>query len=560
MTEPTAGAGRSPGSSGSQHTPGTDRSPGGSGSRQTPGSAAPGNTAPGNTAPGTAAPGTEGCVLVLRDIRKVYGATVAVESLTLGLDPATVHAVVGENGAGKSTAAQIAAGVIQPTRGHVEFEGRQVGFGSARDAEALGIVFIPQELQLYDSLSVAENLYVGRNRPRGRGRLVAGHQMRRRAADQLARLGVTIDPADRVQRLTHGNRQLVAIARALMLDARVLIMDEPTASLDDWEAQRLLSVVSVLRASGVAVLYVSHRLPEILQIADIVTVMRDGRAVKSGPRAQFDETALVTNMLGRPLATVTRRQSHASDDIAFAAAGLTRAGVFESIDLEVRCGEVVGMAGLIGSGRSEFAQAAIGRDKLTGGRIRVAGTEVRIRGVRQAVRLGVGYVPEERQAQGLFLPMSSKHNVSMAALRRIQAWGLVSARRERSYVEDALARLRIRGEIDAPVSTLSGGTQQKVLLGRWLAVQPRVLILDEPTRGIDVGTRFEIYRIIEQLTKTGVAILLISSDIQELLALSDRVLVMRAGRLAGEFAGDQLTEMNIGAAALGAAHSPGGQQ
>jgi rhamnose transport system ATP-binding protein len=507
---------------------------------------------------GNADPVTENCVLALRGVRKVYGATVAVESLTLRLAPSSVHAVVGENGAGKSTAAQIAAGVAAPTRGHVEFEGRRVVFGSARDAEALGIVFIPQELQLYESLSVAENLYVGRARPRRRGAFIAGQAMRRRAADQLARLGVTIDPADRVRQLSHGNRQLVAIARALMLDARVLIMDEPTASLDDWEAQRLLSVVSVLRSSGVAILYVSHRLPEILQIADVVTVMRDGRVVTSGPRAKFDETALVTSMLGRPLAAVTRRQSHAADQVAFATAGLTRAGVFESVDLEVRAGEVVGLAGLIGSGRSEFAQAAIGRDKLTGGTIRVAGVEVRIRGVRQAVRLGVGYVPEERQAQGLFLSLSSKHNVSMAALRTIQSWGLVSARRERDYVEGALARLRIKGEIDAPVSTLSGGTQQKVLLGRWLAVQPRVLILDEPTRGIDVGTRFEIYRIIEQLTESGVAILLISSDIQEVLALSDRVLVMRGGRLVGEFSGDTLTEMDIGAAALGAAHGNGG--
>jgi ABC-type sugar transport system ATPase subunit len=499
----------------------------------------------------------EDYVLALRGVQKVYGVTVAVRSLTLGFAASAVHAVVGENGAGKSTAAQIAAGVVQPSEGHVEFEGHPVTFGSARDAEALGIVLIPQELQLYESLSVAENLYVGRARPRARG-LVAGTVMRRRAAKQLDQLGVSIDPAAPVRRLTHGNRQLVAIARALMLDARVLIMDEPTASLDDWEAQRLLSVVSRLRDSGVAVMYVSHRLPEILQIADFVTVMRDGQAVASGPRTAFDETALVTNMLGRPLAALADHVSRAVDDVAFATAGLTRRGAFESIDLEIRRGEVVGMAGLVGSGRSEFAQTVIGRDKLTAGRIMVAGAEVRIRGVRQAVQLGVGYVPEERQAQGLFLSMSSKHNVSMAALRRIQAWGLISTRRERDYAESALARLRVKGEIDAPVSTLSGGTQQKVLLGRWLALQPRVLILDEPTRGIDVGTRFEIYRIIEQLTESGVAILIISSDIQELLAVSDRVLVMRAGRLVGEFSGDQLTEMAIGAAALGAAHAHDG--
>lgn len=500
------------------------------------------------------------CVLALRGVRKVYGATVAVDGLTLAVAPSTVHAIVGENGAGKSTAAQIAAGVVHPTEGHVEFEGRQVAFSSAREAEALGIVFIPQELQLYDSLSVAENLYVGRPRPRGRGPFVAGPRMRQRAHEQLARLGVTIDPADHVENLSHGNRQLVAIARALMLDARVLIMDEPTASLDEWEAERLLGVVSVLRAAGVAVLYVSHRLPEVLDIADLVTVMRDGRRVRSGSRAEFDEASLITSMLGRTLAARVERDSCVRDEVAFATEGLTRAGEFGPVDLEIRCGEVVGMAGLIGSGRSEFAQAAIGLRKLDSGSVRVSGTRARLRSVREAVALGIGYVPEERQAQGLFLPLSIKGNVSMGALRRIQAWGLVSARREDSYVERALTRLQVKGRVQAPVSTLSGGNQQKVLLGRWLALQPRVLILDEPTRGIDVGTRFEIYRIIEQLTESGVAILLISSDIQELLALSDRVVVMRAGQMVAEFAGDELTEMNIGAAALGAGGEHGGQR
>jgi ABC-type sugar transport system ATPase subunit len=499
-------------------------------------------------------------VLALRGIRKVYGATVAVDQLTLSLAPSQVHAVVGENGAGKSTAAQIAAGVVRPTAGQVEFEGSSVTFSSARDAEALGIVFIPQELQLYESLSVAENLYVGRPRPRARGLFVAGHSMRRRAREQLARLGVTIDPATRVQQLTHGNRQLVAIGRALMLDARVLIMDEPTASLDEWEAQRLLGVVSVLRSSGVAVLYVSHRLPEILQIADVVSVMRDGRLVRSGPRAEFDEAALITSMLGRPLVRQAGRRAAPRDEVAFQATGLTRADSFGPIDLELRRGEIVGMAGLIGSGRSEFAQAVIGRDKATSGTIRVSGAQVRIRSVQQAVRLGIGYVPEERQAQGLFASLSSKSNVSMGALGQIQNWGMVSPARENRFVRDALARLNVKGDINAPVSTLSGGTQQKVLLGRWLALQPRVLILDEPTRGIDVGTRFEIYQIIEQLTDSGVAVLLISSDMQELLALSDRVVVMRAGRLVGEFSGSDLTEMNIGAAALGAGTSHGWPQ
>jgi ABC-type sugar transport system ATPase subunit len=508
------------------------------------------------TGSGAAVLGSGACILGLRGVRKVYGATVAVDGLTVSVAPSTVHAIVGENGAGKSTAAQIAAGVVQPTEGHVEFEGRPVAFGSARDAEALGIVLIPQELQLYESLSVAENLYVGRARPRTHGVFVAARTMRRRAAAQLARLGVEIDPSARVQELSHGNRQLVAIARALVLDARVLVMDEPTASLDEWEAGRLLGVVAALRAAGVAVFYVSHRLPEVLRIADVVTVMRDGRAVAGGPRREFDEAALVTHMLGRPLARMTRRASRTLGDVVFETRGLSRSGVFGSVDLSVRAGEVVGMAGLIGSGRSEFARAVFGQERPSAGTIRVGGRPVRVRNVRHAIGLGVGYVPEERQSQGLFLTLSSRDNVSMAALDRIQVCGVVSPSRERRHVERALAPLRIKGALDAPVATLSGGTQQKVLLGRWLALQPRVLILDEPTRGIDVGTRAEIYRLVEQLTDDGVAVLLISSDIQELLKLCDRVLVMRAGRVVAEFAGDELTEMNIGAAALGAARAP----
>jgi rhamnose transport system ATP-binding protein len=496
-------------------------------------------------------------VLALRQIRKVYGATIAVHDLTLELRPGEVHAVIGENGAGKSTAAQIAAGVAQPTSGQVEADGRLVRFSSARQAEALGVVFIPQELQLYDSLSVAENLYVGRSRPRSRSAMIGGREMTRHAAEALGRLGVDIDPSRPLHEFNHGSRQLVAIARVLMLDARVLIMDEPTASLDEWEAQRLLSVVAMLRESGVAVMYVSHRMPEILQIADQVTVMRDGRAVASGPRADFDEASLVTHMIGRSLAKLTRRGRKARDDVAFATKGLSRTGAFADIDLEVRAGEIVGMAGLVGSGRSEFAQAAFGRDRITSGSICVDGRAVRIRTVRQAIALGIGYVPEERQAQGLFAALSTATNVSMPALSRLQAFGLLSRRRENSYAADALAPLRIRARVSAQVGMLSGGTQQKVLLGRWLALNPRILILDEPTRGIDVGTRFEIYKIVDQLTDAGVAILLISSDIQELLQVSDRVLVMRGGRLVAEFDGDDLTEMNIGAAALGASPAPG---
>jgi rhamnose transport system ATP-binding protein len=334
-------------------------------------------------------------------------------------------------------------------------------------------------------------------------------------------------------------------------------MDEPTASLDEWEAQRLLGVVAALRTEGVGVIYVSHRMPEILQIADVITVMRDGRAVAHGPSAQFDETTLVTNMLGRSLARLAKRESRARSEVAISARGFSRHGKFAGIDLEVRAGEVVGMAGLVGSGRSEFAQSVFGHSKRDSGTLAVSGSPVSIRSVRQAIALGVGYVPEERQSQGLFLSLSSKRNVSVAALRRIQTSGVVSKGAEDVYVTRALKSLQIKNSIELPVETLSGGNQQKILLGRWLALEPRVLILDEPTRGIDVGTRAEIYRLIDDLTKDGIAILLISSDLQELLQLSDRVVVMRNGSLVAEFSGDDLTEINIGGAALGAPATPG---
>jgi ABC-type sugar transport system ATPase subunit len=490
-------------------------------------------------------------------VSKRFGATRAVDGLDLELRAGTVHALVGENGAGKSTAAQIAAGVLQPSEGGLEYLGEPVVFGSPRDAEAAGVLLIPQELQLYDSLGVAENLFVGRRRPRNRLGLVSAGEMSRRAAAVLGRLGLTTDPSARVETLSPGTRQLVAIARALVLDAKVLIMDEPTAALDEWEARRLLTVVAGLRRAGVAVLYVSHRLHEVAEVADRITVMRDGAPVAAADPAELDEATLIRHMVGRPVSLLARNTSRASDRVRLRTVGLSRAGSFHDVSVEVRAGEVVGMAGLIGSGRSEFAQAVFGITRPTSGEVWVDGKPVRAGGVRHAVAAGIGYMPEERQSQGLFGPLSVGHNVSLPVLgqvRRPGAWpALVAAGRERRLAERVLAPLRLRGRVADPVASLSGGNQQKVLLARWLAVDPRVLVLDEPTRGIDVGARAEIYRRIDELAAAGVAILVISSDTQELLLLCDRILVMRTGAVVAEFTGDEATELAIGRAALGAA-------
>jgi ABC-type sugar transport system ATPase subunit len=495
-------------------------------------------------------------VLTLRDIRRTYGATVAVSDLSLDLSVGQVHAIVGENGAGKSTVAQIAAGVVQPSSGQVRFQEQTAGFRSAREAEAHGVVLIPQELQLYESLSVAENLYVGRDRPRGAFGVVRTGEMRRRARQIFDRLGVRIDPSEPLESLSPASRQVVAIARALVLDARVLIMDEPTAALDEWEAQRLLRVVRDLRATGVAVLYVSHRLNEVMQIADLITVMRDGQVVITGPARQFNEATLVRHMLGRSIEQFARKIVPVKKGVALETSHLTRAGFFTDVNMQLRYGEVLGIAGLVGSGRSAFAQTLFGFAKPTSGTVSIDGNPVRSNSIRRIVAAGLGYVPEERQSQGLFMPLSVRDNVSLPALERFRRAGLISRSKEHTFVERALARFQLRGTLDDPVSSLSGGNQQKVLLARWLALTPKVLILDEPTHGIDMGVRTEIYRLIDQLIGDGIAVLLISSEIEELLVLADRVAVMREGALVAEFAGDELTALNIGSAALGSSSEP----
>lgn len=495
--------------------------------------------------------------LALVGVDRVFGATHAVRSLDLELHAGTIHALVGENGAGKSTAGKIAAGVLQPSSGRVEVGGRPRHYRSARDGEADGVVFVPQELLLYDSLSVEDNMFAGRRRPRTAAGTLARAAMRRDVDDALARLGLDLDRRAVVGRLSPGMKQMVTIARALINEVEVLVLDEPTAALDEWEAQRLLDVVQGLRRQGVAILYVSHRLHEVMAVADTVSVLRDGSLVRSAPASELDRDTLVRHMLGREVLARARTESRASDNVVLATRGLCRSGEFEDISLEVHRGEVVGVAGIVGAGRSELGQAICGISRPTGGEVLIRGEGVRLSGVRDASRKGVAYVPEERQSQGLFMALSVEDNVAMSSLGRLGPPGTVLPGRVRALAARALSGLALRGRLDDQVGSLSGGNQQKVLLAKWLATEPEVLVLDEPTRGIDVGARSEIYAIIDELTARGCGVLLISSDLQELLLLSDRILVMREGRLVADYSGAAMTESAVGRAALGVAGQDG---
>ncbi len=500
--------------------------------------------------------GTPLCAAV--EVTKRFGGVVAIEGVSLDLHAGEVHALVGENGAGKTTLMNVMHGLFQPDEGHVEMDGQPVVVRTPHDAETLGIAMIPQELELFPDLSIADNLFVGRRRPRGRLGLYDSAALRAAALEAFASLGVRVDVRAPVRHASFATRQLTSIARALLGNARVVIMDEPTAALTDREAERLFDVIAGLQKRGVGVVYISHRLKEIERIASRVTVMRDGRHVATRAPTDLSTDEMVRLMVGRPLAHLFARDHTPSTTVALQARGLTRAGEFADVSFSIHTGEVVGLAGLIGAGRTELAQTIVGLRTLDRGEIEVQGRQTRIKDPRRALEDGIAYVPEERRSQGLLLPLSTEHNISLAALRDISPRGLVDRSRERRMATELSAKLDIRGgQVTAPVVRLSGGNQQKVLLAKALALEPQILLLDEPTRGVDIGAKAEIYRLIDELARQGKAVLLISSELDEVLAMSDRILVMCEGRLAATFDHSDATPEKVAAAAAGLSATPG---
>ncbi|MEZ0071976.1 sugar ABC transporter ATP-binding protein [Planotetraspora sp. GP83] len=488
-------------------------------------------------------------------ISKRFAGVRALRDVTLDFPAGQVTALMGENGAGKSTLIKIINGDYIPDEGRITLDGEPVNLHTPADARRLGIRVIAQEPEIIPHVSVAENVYAG-SLPHRSGlltrRVLDRTALRERMRDDLVRLGFerALDPDALGSSLTAAQRQLVEILRAMTTDAKVIAFDEPTSSLGEHEVDALFGLIRRLREQGLAIVYVSHRLQEIFRLADRIAVLRDGALVGVRPVAETDEGELVRMMVGRDLSAMFAREQAATDEVVLDVRGVTTDDV-RDISLQVRAGEVVALAGLVGAGRSELAGALVGDLPIRDGQVLVEGRQLRLRQPQDAVRAGIGYAPEERKAQALFLSRSVRDNTTLAVLDRLRRFRFVRRSEERRVAQEYVERLRVRTpSIEHEVRKLSGGNQQKVVLARWLARRPKVLILDEPTRGIDVGAKAEIYHIIADLARTGVAILVISSELPEVLGLADRIVVMQNGRVTGELTRETASEEAVLALAM----------
>ena len=489
-------------------------------------------------------------LLELREIDKRFPGVHALKQARFDVRRGEVHALIGENGAGKSTMIKIISGVYQPDDGALLLDGGRVEFSNPREAHLAGIATIYQELGLYPELSVAENIFMGHapGKKRFGFQTIDWEAMETQAEALLAELNIhNLDVGAKVGALNVGNRQRVEIAKALSLDAQILIMDEPTAALTESDVEQLFSIVRLLRERGVSIIYISHRLNEVFELADRVTVLRDGEYIGTHNVADTDEAELISMMVGRTIENLFPKQTAEIGDVVLEARNLNRPPLTRDISFSVRAGEIVGLAGLVGSGRSETAQVIFGVLPAESGEILLKGEPVKISRPSEAVDHGIGYVPEDRGHQGLIREMTIRENTSMAVLESVSNKTFISRAKERLLANQSIEQLSIRATgPDQTANKLSGGNQQKVVVSKWLASNPILLIMDEPTRGIDVGAKAEIHRLMSRLAaEEGLAILMISSELPEILAMSDRILVMREGRLVGEFKREEATQEAI---------------
>jgi ribose transport system ATP-binding protein len=494
-------------------------------------------------------------VLAVHEVCKSFPGVRALDRVSLTIEPGQVHALVGENGAGKSTLIKVLTGVYRPDSGEISYRGARVSFGRPSDAQQAGVSTIYQEVNLIPLMTVARNLFLGRE-PRNRLGLIDIGRMNRRATEVLRGYGIEVDVTLPLGTVGLGAQQMVALARAVGIDARLLIMDEPTSSLEPREVQTLFQVVREVSARGIAVLYVSHRLDELYELCSAVTVLRDGLVVHSGQLAGLSRLELVSHMLGRNLAQVRREgvtafsagHTETTAEPLLEVDGLTRRRVLHGVSFQVRPGEVMGLGGLLGSGRSETVKTVIGALPLDSGAVRLRGKRVG-RSPAAAVRAGMALLPEDRKAEGIIPDLSVRENIVLAAMPRLAKAGVITRGPQDRIVDAFIKRLRIKtSSPEQRVGDLSGGNQQKVMLARWLCLNPKLLLLDEPTRGIDVGAKAEVQALIDELAREGLAVVLISSDLEELVEGADRVVVLRAGAVIGELAGEVVSEGGIMAA------------
>jgi rhamnose transport system ATP-binding protein len=489
-------------------------------------------------------------VFAIRRVSKRFDGTQALDDVSLELYPGEVHTLLGENGAGKSTLIKIMTGIHQPDTGELLLDGKPITIANSAQAQHHGIAAIYQEPMVFPDLNVAENIFISHQ---NRGAIVRWGKLYRDADAILKRLGVALDVRSPARGLTLAAQQTVEIAKALSLKTRVLIMDEPTASLSAHEVAQLFKLTRNLRDQGVAILFISHRLEEVFEISDRITIFRDGRRISTGLAGEYSIERAIRDMVGREMESFFHKTPSQPGDVVLSVRGLGRQGVFEGVSFDLRAGEVLGFAGLVGSGRTDVALALFGIAPPDAGEIHFEGRRVNITSPEMATQLGIAYVPEDRRQHGLVMPFPIVNNISLPTLRRyINRIGLIDSERERRTANEFRDRLTIRSEsIATPAGKLSGGNQQKVVLSKWLNTRPKLLILDEPTRGIDVGAKSEVHAMINDLAQQGLAILMISSDLPEVLGMSDRILVMREGRQMGIFSRAEATQEIIMTAAMG---------
>ena len=486
-------------------------------------------------------------------IDKSFSGTQVLTNVDIEIKHGEIHALMGENGAGKSTLVKVLTGIHPRDNGVVKLEGKEVTFTNPKEAEEKGIIVIHQELNIIPHLTVAENMYLGKELTYGKTGILNTKAMKKQTVQSLKRLGVTnIHPDETAGNLSVGQQQMVEIARSIATDAKLIVMDEPTAALTDREIKSLFKVIDSLKAQGVSIIYISHRMEEIFHICDRITILRDGQYIGTENIAETSFEEIVKMMVGRQLGEQFPERDHPVGDVIFEVSNLERAGYFKDISFNIKKGEILGVAGLMGAGRSEVMEVIFGFHKKDSGSIKLNGKDLMIKHPRDAVKAGIGFITEDRKSKGLVIDASIRENIALTNLKAISSGGIISNSMENKMVVELIKRLHVRTTGGGQeVKSLSGGNQQKVVIAKWLGINPTILILDEPTRGVDVGAKKEIYSIMNELTESGVAIIMISSELPEVLGVSDRIMVMHEGKITAFLNWDEADQERIMTAATG---------